>query len=97
MDCHPFYPLAGQILLSAVIIGVTNSSSLIRRASLPLIAGCVCLVIRNSMAYMIRSPWAGLVGGYSISLFTQYLDIGLLSRYDFDTKAPIDFARYVRR
>ena len=33
-------------------------------------------------------PWAGLVGGYAVSLYFQYLDVALISRFDYANGGP---------
>ncbi|KAL2815032.1 hypothetical protein BDW59DRAFT_166946 [Aspergillus cavernicola] len=35
------------------------------------------------MDIMVRSPWANLVGGYSVSLLFHYIDIALLGQWSF--------------
>lgn len=84
MEIHPLFPLLMEVVVSSFIVGFTSSSSIFRLASLPVTAGCLWLVIQNSMKYMVRSPWAGLVGGYAISFFFQYIDVALLNWYIFE-------------
>jgi hypothetical protein len=41
------------------------------------------------MPYMTRTPWAALVGGYSVTYLYHYMDIALLSRWSFEHDAPV--------
>jgi len=41
------------------------------------------------MQYMVRTPWAMLLGGYSVTYFFHYLDVVLLSRWSFEHRAPV--------
>jgi hypothetical protein len=41
------------------------------------------------MPYMVRTPWAALVGGYSVTYLYHYLDVAMLSQWSFIHKAPV--------
>jgi hypothetical protein len=41
------------------------------------------------MPYMTRTPWAALVGGYTVTYLYHYLDVTMLSRWSFIDNAPI--------
>jgi hypothetical protein len=69
MECNPLSTLLIQFVLSTMVMAFTNATWLVRLAILPLVATCTGLIIQNSMAYMTRTPWAALLGGYSISFF----------------------------
>lgn len=88
MRMHPLLPLAGEIYLSIIVIGFTPASGILRAASLPVVAICMWWTVQNSPDYMVRSPWAALVGGFAASFFFQYVDVALLSKWSFETEGP---------
>ena len=85
MRVHPFFPLAGEICLSIFIVGFTPPSVTLRIASLPVVTTCMWWTVQNCLDYMVRSPWAALVGGFAASFFFQYVDVALLGKWSFET------------
>lgn len=88
MRFHPFILLAGEICLSTFFVGFTPPSVILRAASLPVVATCMWWTVQNCLEYMVRSPWAALVGGFAVSFFFQYVDVALLSRWSFEIAGP---------
>lgn len=86
---HPIIYLIAEIALIIFIIGFTQPHSPLRLAGLIPITLCVVQCIPECMPYMVRTPWAALVGGYSITYLYHYLDTALLSRWSFEHDAPI--------
>jgi hypothetical protein len=86
---HPIVYLIAEIVLTVLIIGFTQPYSPLRPAGLLIITLCVIRCIPGCMPYMVRTPWAALVGGYSVTYLYHYLDIALLSRWSFEHDAPI--------
>ncbi|KAF2865631.1 membrane bound O-acyl transferase family-domain-containing protein [Massariosphaeria phaeospora] len=74
--------LTFQLLTSATIIGFTPPSSWLRPAALPLLSACAACIVRNAPAYM-RPRWGSLLGGFSVALLLQYVDLGVISRWGF--------------
>jgi hypothetical protein len=86
---HPIFYLMAEFVLTVLIIGFTQAHSSLRPAGLLLITLCVIKCIPSCMPYMVRTPWAALLGGYSATYLYHYLDIALLSRWSFEHNAPI--------
>jgi hypothetical protein len=90
MHVHPLFALVGEICLSTIVVGFTPTSAILRAASLPVVAACMWWTVRNSLDFMVRSPWAALVGGFAVSFFFQYVDVALLSKWSFESGGPTD-------
>lgn len=88
MRLHPLFSLAGEICLSTFVVGFTPPSGILRTASLPVMMTCMWWTVQNCLDYMVRSPWAALVGGFAVSFFFQYVDVALLSKWSFETGGP---------
>ncbi|TVY80984.1 Acetyltransferase ataH [Lachnellula suecica] len=88
MISNPLHLLAAEIGVSTLVVAFTNPNSLLRPASLPFTAACMWFTVLNSPGFMVRSAWAALLGGYAATFFFQYLDVGLLSRWSFETRGP---------
>lgn len=88
MRLHPLFWLAGEICLSTFFVGFTPPSVILRAASLPVVTTCMWWTVQNCLDYTVRSPWAALVGGFSVSFFFQYVDVALLSRWSFESGGP---------
>jgi hypothetical protein len=86
---HPLIYLVVEIALTVFIIGFTTPHSALRPVALLIITLCVVQCIPSCMAHMKRTPWAALVGGYSITYLYHYMDIALLSRWSFEHDAPV--------
>ncbi|KAF2499668.1 hypothetical protein BU16DRAFT_279495 [Lophium mytilinum] len=86
---HPIVYLFAEIAITVFVIGFTPPNSLFRLVGLLAVAFCVFQCIPLCMPYMIRTPWAALVGGYSVTYAYHYLDVALLSRWSFEQGAPV--------
>ena len=76
-----------QILLSSGAVGFTRPSSSIRLGLLPILATCIYSIIGNANQYM-RPRWASLFGGTAFSFLLQYIDLALLSAWDYEAEGP---------
>lgn len=86
---HPIIFLIAEIILTVFVVGFTPPSSKLRPAGLLVIMLCVALCIPECVPHMIRTPWAALVGGYSVTYLYHYLDIALLSCWSFEQGGPV--------
>lgn len=86
---HPIIYLVSEFMLTVFVIGFTPPTSRLRLVGLLLVALCVIHCIPQCMPYMIRTSWAALVGGYSVTYLYHYLDVALLSRWSFRHNAPV--------
>ena len=85
-------PLSAKLLLlqfslTSFLIGFTPSSSPLRKTLLPTIIICTWGCVTTSKCQIQRTPWAALVGGYSVTYLLQYISIVLLSKWNFDSDA----------
>lgn len=86
---HPVIYLVTELFLTMFVVGFTTPYSILRPTGLLLCTLCVVRCIPGCMPYMTRTPWAALVGGYSVTYLYHYLDIALLSRWSFEHGAPV--------
>ncbi|KAL4738634.1 membrane bound O-acyl transferase family-domain-containing protein [Aspergillus similis] len=70
MSPHPTILILAIILVSSIVVSFTPPDSRVIRL------GALLFI-------MIRSSWASLVGGYSVTLFFHYIDIALLGQWSF--------------
>lgn len=85
MLLHPILLVVAMILTSSMVVSCSGADSLvIRSGALVLIASCTWQCISTSMEFMVRSPWASLVAGYSVTLLFHYIDIALLGKWSFE-------------
>ena len=83
--------LVWESFLTAVILGFTNRDSWLREACLPLMIAAAWSSVIHAKDYMVRGPWAALVGGYCVTYVYQYVTLVLLVRMSYeerDTTAP---------
>jgi hypothetical protein len=88
MAINPLISIAGELIITALVVGFTSPSSFIRLTSLPLVISYVWLALPICMNYFVHTAWAGLFGGYSIFWLFQYVDVALLSRCSFELGEP---------
>ncbi|KAF1962570.1 hypothetical protein CC80DRAFT_589074 [Byssothecium circinans] len=86
---HPIIYLVTQIILTVLVIGFSTPYAVLRPTGFVFMTFCVYRCIPGCMPYMTRTPWAALVGGYSITYLYHYLDVALLSRWSFKHGAPV--------
>lgn len=84
MFCSPIFFVVIQTLVTAAIIGFTPARSALRWGAFPLLALCVWQCIYRSIHYLVRSPWASLVGGHSVTLLFQYIDLVLVKEWTIE-------------
>ncbi|KAI2621802.1 membrane bound O-acyl transferase family-domain-containing protein [Hypoxylon sp. NC1633] len=88
MTYHPLIDSLSVVLLTALILGFTPASSTLRVACLPILGLLTCHCLLKCPDYIARSSWASAVGGYTLSSFLHYLDVAVLSRWNFETRGP---------
>ncbi|EFR01714.1 hypothetical protein MGYG_04717 [Nannizzia gypsea CBS 118893] len=88
MEVHPILLCGAVVTGSALAVGFTRPSSILRLAVAPVLALCSFRCTTTSIDYMVRSPWAALVGAYSVTFFLHYLDIALLRGWSFEFGGP---------
>ena len=77
---RPIIYLVIEIILTVLLVGFIPPLSALCMAGLLVITLCVVRCIPQCMPYIIRTPWAALIGGYLVTYLYYYLDIALLSR-----------------
>ncbi|KAJ5656695.1 membrane bound O-acyl transferase family-domain-containing protein [Penicillium longicatenatum] len=85
MRPNPLFPAAVQTALVVTTIGYTSAQSPLRLGVLVLVALCTWNCLNTALEFFVRLPWASLVGGYSVMLLFHYVDIGLLTRWEFNS------------
>lgn len=85
---NPILVLFIQYTTTALILGFTPPKSVLRIALLPLIVICPAICVPACKTYLLRSPWAAMVGGYSITYLFQYVALALLSGCSYETDGP---------
>ena len=86
---HPIVYLILEFITTVLVIGFTASNSRARLGGLLISVFCVVQCIPSCMLYMERTPWAALVGGYSVTYLYHYLDVAILSRWTFEHRSPV--------
>lgn len=87
MALPPPHLLLFELLASSAVVGLTAPNSLIRPATLPVLATGVYAIVQGASQHM-RPRWASLLGGFSFALLLQYIDLGLISRYNYPDRGP---------
>jgi hypothetical protein len=85
---HPIIYLVLEFIITVLVIGFTAFDSKFRLGGLFFSIICVVQCIPNCMLHMKRTPWAALVGGYSVTYLYHYLDVAILSRWTFEHASP---------
>ncbi|GKZ66933.1 hypothetical protein AnigIFM50267_001022 [Aspergillus niger] len=83
MSLNPLSSIALQTAVVVTTLGFTPAQSSLRPGALVIVALCTGHCISTALEYFIRTPWASLAGGYSVMLLLHYIDIGLLTRWEF--------------
>ncbi|GKZ20610.1 hypothetical protein AbraIFM66951_005937 [Aspergillus brasiliensis] len=89
MSLNPFSSIALQTAVVVITLGFTPALSSLRPGALVLVALCIGHCISTALEYFVRTPWASLAGGYSVMLLLHYIDIGLLTRWEFVDPFPV--------
>ncbi|KAL8638971.1 MAG: hypothetical protein Q9228_003933, partial [Teloschistes exilis] len=66
----------------------TPANSSLRLALLPLLVTIGNPVVLSCATTLYRSVWAGLIGGFIIASLFHYVEIALLSKWDFNSQSP---------
>lgn len=85
---HPVVLLIYQVLVTSFAISFTQPSSLFRPAALPLVIVATWLIATTCLQHI---PWMSLdstVVGNAPGYFLQYLDLVVLSRWNYETRGP---------
>ncbi|RAL04539.1 wax synthase family protein [Aspergillus ibericus CBS 121593] len=85
MSLNPLSSIGLQTAIVVTTIGFTPARSAFRPGALLIVALCTCHCISTALEYFVRTPWASLAGGYSVMLLVHFVDIGLLTRWEFPT------------
>ena len=91
MSSLHLYPLAlfiSEVTISAITIGYTSATSMVRLALLPLILCCTYLCVSMALEQTQRVFWATLYGGISSGWAIHYIEIALLSRWSYESRGP---------
>ncbi|KAL8725214.1 MAG: hypothetical protein Q9166_007496 [cf. Caloplaca sp. 2 TL-2023] len=88
---HPIIFYILENLVTILTIGFTSAESLLRLALLPILILAAYPVVLSCPTILYRYTWAGLVGGNIITSLFNYLEVAILSRWSFETKAPTTF------
>ncbi|KAI4252327.1 MAG: hypothetical protein LQ352_004355, partial [Teloschistes flavicans] len=87
----PLYPISYFFFQEAIVIvtiAFTPANSLLRLALLPLLVILGNPVILSCPTTLYRSGWAGFIGGFIIASLFYYVEIALLSQWDFKSQGP---------
>lgn len=86
---HPILCLVGEVIVTTLVTGFTHPGARLRLLGLIPVALCVLQCVPLCMKSMVRTPWAALVGGYSITYLFHYLDVAVLSDWSFEHNSPV--------
>lgn len=87
---HPISLVISQVLITALAISFTHPSSLLRPAALPLLITATWLITVTCLQHIPRLSLASIVAGNGPTYLLQYIDLGLLSRWSYETGGPTD-------
>jgi hypothetical protein len=88
-DTNPYIVFLLEISMISLVLGLTKPSSITRPAVLPFIAGCAYSLVVNSIKYLRpRAPWAALLGAQGPIFLLLYVEMALLSKWDFEARGP---------
>ena len=88
MDYHCLWDSFAVVSLTTLVVGFTPASSSLRLACLPVLSAFVWHCLLRSPEDIGRSSWAASVGGYTLSSLLQYIDVAVLSQWDFELQGP---------
>lgn len=77
-----------MVSLTTLVVGFTPASSPLRLACLPVLSAFVWHCLLRCPEDIGRSSWAASVGGYTLSSLLQYIDVAVLSQWDFELQGP---------
>ena len=79
----PPYTFLFELVISSAVVGFTRPGSLARPAALPFVTTCVYAIVSTANMHM-RPSWALFLGGYNFSFLLRYIDLALLSQWNFE-------------
>lgn len=86
---HPFSVIfICEWVLTSVIISFTHPSSLFRPAALPFVILATWHVAKTCFQHISRKSLAGIVAGIAATYLFRYLDLVVLSRWNYETSGP---------
>lgn len=88
MSYHPLYDSVAVASLSIVSLAFTKPSSVQRVGCLALLSLLTWHCVVTCPTYISRSSWAASVGGYTLGLLFHYVDVGVLSGWNFEQQGP---------
>ncbi|KAE8366745.1 membrane bound O-acyl transferase family-domain-containing protein [Aspergillus caelatus] len=99
MSLNPISSIALQTIVVVTTIGFTPAQSTLRPGALVIVGLCTGQCLSTALTYFVRTPWASLAGGYSVMLLFQFIDIALLTKWQFPYSGsfPVDSSRAVSR
>lgn len=92
---NPVFLLFIQLFTIAFTIGFTTSSSIIRFISLPIVVISCSIVVQN-LNFYISGPPTALTLNFVIAFVFQYIEVGLLSKWDISHNGPTERTEYSR-
>ena len=99
MSLSPISSIALQTTVVVTTIGFTPARSTLRPGALVIVSLCTGHCLSTALAYFVRTPWASLAGGYSVMLLFHFVDIALLTKWEFPPSGsfPTDPSRVIPR
>lgn len=85
---HPITLYFLQTNLIAVVLGFTAPNSAIRPLAFPILLVMLWLLVSNCFARTQNVFWATVLGGGSAAYAFQYIEVGLLSQWNFESQGP---------
>lgn len=89
MSYHPLFDSVAVAVLSISSLAFTKASSAQRVGCLAVLSLLTWHCVATCPTYISRSSWAASVGGYTLGLLFHYLDVGVLSRWNFELQGPV--------
>ena len=84
---HPITLITFEILTTAIVIGFTTPSSILRPALLPLVATATFLTLVTCPIFLPRF-WITVVAGNAPTYLLRYIELALLSRWSYAANGP---------
>ena len=88
---HPISLIISEILTTAIVLGFTTPSSILRPALLPVVATATLLVLVTCPRFLPRF-WITVVAGNAPTYLLRYIELALLSKWSFAADGPTSIA-----
>ena len=85
---HPLTLDIVQITAITLVVALTSATSIVRLAIFPIILAIPWYSVPKCPTRVYHTFWAGTIGSYSTAYLLQYIDIALLSKWDFESHGP---------